>query len=227
MRPYIDAAKASSIGLLSTLDSSGSDYRVAVTEYKDFPIPPYGRFGDYPYRAILPFSTDEEVIQTALNGITVGGGGDLPESAYSGLIGTLLTDGINDWRQNSEKVLIVLTDAPPHSPEPFTGYVASDVIDLAYSIDPAIIYSIVVGSNPSTYNFFAELSQRTGGRVYRSESFVGLEDLFLNVINDVVNDVTDKSKSQSVPEPASIFSLLAFGAFSASSCKRNRKKQQN
>ncbi|MDI6710969.1 MAG: VWA domain-containing protein [Bacillota bacterium] len=162
----IDAVKASSSTIVSSLDESVQDYRVAVIDYKDFPTWPYGGSSDYTYRAVLPFSTNKTTIISALNSLSASGGADWKESVYSALTRAILTENLGSWRDGVEKIVILMGDAPPHAPEPFTGYTEDSVVATAESVDPAIIYSIVIGNDSETYESFSRLAQRTEGHVF-------------------------------------------------------------
>jgi uncharacterized repeat protein (TIGR01451 family) len=117
--------------ILPKLAGITPDYRVAVTNFKDHPSYPYGSWGDYPYRANLAFSTDDDAIKGAINSLYASGGADWPESVHSGLMGAIRGDGIGAWRENTKKVVILMGDAPPHDPEPFTGYTTDSVAEAA------------------------------------------------------------------------------------------------
>jgi hypothetical protein len=96
--------------------------------------------------------------------LTTEGGGDIPESLWSGLTRTIKTENLGGWRNGVKKGVIYLTDAPAHNPEPFTGYSTRSVIDGAMSVDPAVIYGIVpnyLSSDPQ----LVRLSQWTGGKL--------------------------------------------------------------
>ncbi|MCD6572052.1 MAG: DUF4815 domain-containing protein, partial [Thermoplasmata archaeon] len=62
----IDAVKASATEIVNEISNKVPDWRIAVVDFQDFPVYPYGCEpdymwpgypGDWPYRAILPFST--------------------------------------------------------------------------------------------------------------------------------------------------------------------------
>ncbi|MFC1615391.1 VWA domain-containing protein [Patescibacteria group bacterium] len=161
----IAAAKASAVDIVNTLESSGLiDYRAAVVDYRDFPIDPYGASGDYPYHAVLPFSSDSATIIGAINSLSLGNGLDWPESLYSALIRAMLCEGLGDWRNvpGIKKSVIVMTDAPPHDPEPFTGYTSADVILTAFLVDPAIVFPICIGYDSTTYSYLQVLAEGGG-----------------------------------------------------------------
>lgn len=127
MSGSISAIKSTATQAMSTLGANGADFRIAVTEFKDHPVSPYGSPGDFPYRANSPFSNQGAVITGGLNMLFASGGNDWPESQYSGIMGAINAQGIGPWRADAKKSIIVMTDAPPHNPEPFTGYTAASV----------------------------------------------------------------------------------------------------
>ncbi|HYK02843.1 MAG TPA: vWA domain-containing protein [Thermoanaerobaculia bacterium] len=131
MSSSITALKNSVLTALQILNLSGADFRIAVTEFKDHPVSPYGDATDFPYRADSPFSSQQAVIQAGLNMLVARGGNDWPESQYSGIMGAINAVGITPWRAGAQKSIIIMTDAPPHNPEPITNYTAASVIAAA------------------------------------------------------------------------------------------------
>jgi hypothetical protein len=107
---------------------------MAVTDFKDFPQSPFGDPADFPYRVVQEFTSDAEAVAAAIQTLGASGGNDWPESVYTGLLGAIR--GVEDcdgntlgaWRRNARKALILLGDAPPHDPEPFTGLALADVL---------------------------------------------------------------------------------------------------
>jgi hypothetical protein len=88
-------------------------------------------------------------------------------------------------------VIIVMGDAPPHIPEPWPGgYTLSEIISKSKEIDPVIAYSIVVGSDPTTYEAFSEISEGTGGKVYSSPTADDVVNAILEAIGDIEEPVT-------------------------------------
>lgn len=142
MSGSISAIKSTATSAMTTLGSNGADFRIAVTEFKDFPNYPYGGAGDFPYRPDSPFSNQPSVILGGLNMLVASGGGDWPESQLSGIMGCINAQGIGAWRNDAKKAIVVMTDAPPHNPEPYTGYTTASVAAAANA------GGIVVASNP-------------------------------------------------------------------------------
>ena len=58
-------------------------------------------------------TTSAATAQTAINAITVGGGGDIPEAVYSATYATLEGGIIGGWRNDpTSRMVIVMGDAP-------------------------------------------------------------------------------------------------------------------
>ncbi len=231
--------KNSALELVNQLFSDIPSARVAIADYRDFPNYPYGSSGDYPYQTLLPFSDDPTSIIGAINRLSVGRGGDEPESAYSALINTIQGVGTGEWREDAEKAVIIFTDAPPHDPEPFTGYTAQSVINAAQNpvtiqsfsstltevansaipsananlggnvnstTKPVSIYSVVLGGSSSAVDYFSQISQETGGKLYTSPDIV---KSFFDVLEDITEDLTEPDiEPQPVPEATPIWGLL-------------------
>ncbi len=122
--------------LLGLRTEFGAATRVGVADFKDFPIPPFGDPGDYPYRLIADLTDDAAVIQAAVNSPTAGGGADAPESGTEALYLAATGQGISfpggtvpphplSYRAGFPHVIVVVTSAPFHDgPE----YVAAGIL---------------------------------------------------------------------------------------------------
>jgi hypothetical protein len=154
MAPYIDGVKAAATSIVKSVLAK-SDARIAVVDYRDLysSCPQDG----YAARVDLPFSTSKSSILGKINALAIGNGCDTPESVYSGLMKAI---GL-DWRAGSKKAIILMGDAPPHDPEPVTGYTLSSVVAAAEAVDPANIYAVDIhgGGAPQ----FGDLATLTHG----------------------------------------------------------------
>lgn len=199
--------KASSTEIVNHIDSELPDYRIAVVDYRDFPVSPYGASGDYPYKVRLSFSTDKTSIINAIQSLSLGNGADWQESVYTALVKSFQTDGLTPWRSEANKAIILLGDAPPHDPEPFTGYTIDSVISAANSIfstssslsttivrpisqanenqSSVSIYGIAIGYDPSAYNYFKILSEKTGGKVFKAPTASDIVEKIIEVIGEI------------------------------------------
>ena len=180
MEDDIENAQMNMIDILAALSDKTSDYRVALVDYRDF-SDRTGRSWDYPARTRLSFTASDDEIVRAIGSLDLGHGGDDAETVYSGLMEAAALP----WRKNAGKVIIILGDAPPHDPEPVTGYtygsvvaalreggikVAEDIEDYYASEteEPEAGSSISVysiGTEPDEYAeaFFQAVSEDTGG----------------------------------------------------------------
>lgn len=192
----IDAVKSSSIELVDTLLTDIPTARIAVIDYKDIPQSPFGEPADYPFRVLTDFSTDRDAIVAAIQGLSAGGGADMPESVYSALMGALqgtqdhLGHSLGAWRDDAEKVILLLGDAPPHDPEPVTGYTLQSVRDAAVLVGVptsgmlkvenlasgeggtqgggVAIYTLQIGNDSTARTMFEALAGGTGGQAFHA-----------------------------------------------------------
>ena len=180
----IDEVKASASAIVDAIAANISGYRIAVVDYKDFPVSPYGDPGDYPFHDVLPFSTIKSTIIAAIQGLIVGGGADWEESVYSALMHSINSTSLGGWRGSDQaaKVIILMGDAPPHDPEPFTGYTLSSVVTAAENADPVIIYPVQIGG---TVEKFEELANQTGGKAFTAENAGEVVDAILDAIEEI------------------------------------------
>ncbi len=142
--------------LTQSIASTSSDYRFALVDYKDGP-----EQGD-PYRARvdLPFTTSAASFSTAAATLNASGGGDIPESVYSGVMTALNMP----WRAGVRKVVIAIGDAPGKDPEPGTGYTLDQVRARALAVDPAQVYTVATSSSSTTTSFLTALATATDGK---------------------------------------------------------------
>lgn len=134
--------------------------RVALYEYRDL------QDGYEPVQA-CDFSCTESELNQQLDNITVSGGGDNAESLLSGALTAM--NGLN-WREGATKSLVVLTDAPFHSPD-IDGVTIQQVANRSLEIDPVNIYII----GPSKYHAeYDQLTSLTNGGTFNSSSEIQL-----------------------------------------------------
>lgn len=204
----IDNVKSSSEDIVNTLDTAEYNYRVAVANYKDYPIYPYGNPTDYVYKLDLPFKNKDNKadIIGAINRLSASGGADWQESVYSALVNALSDNnkdiglsGNYGWRKGATKAIILMGDAPPHDPEPWIGgHKFDDVTYWSSKIDPVKVYSIVVGRDRTTYNKFSSISEATGGKVYESPTASEVVDSIIEAIEDIGGPTPNRKVSVNI-----------------------------
>jgi hypothetical protein len=112
----IAAVKLAATQIVENLDARGVDYRVAIMNYEDFPVSPFGSSscGDATFHDVLGFSNDRASLVSAIQSLTLRCGGDFPESVLSALMHAIDSTSLGTWRQNAKKA-IILNNAIPSS----------------------------------------------------------------------------------------------------------------
>jgi PKD repeat protein len=151
----IDSVKANIASLAEQLDEADPDFRVALVDYKD--AEPYS-YGD-PYQAQVDqtFTTNLSDFDSAVSALYASGGGDTPESVYTGMMTALNLP----WRTGAHKELVVIGDAGGHPVDPITGYTADDVVAKALALDPVAVNAIPATTEAD--ETFGPVAERTGG----------------------------------------------------------------
>lgn len=157
MGSAIVAVKANVKQLADRIAATSPSYRLALVEYKD-------DSDAFQSRLVVPFTTDLDVFGTGLDGLSADGGGDWPESVYSGVMTALN----QPWRDGVRKTVIVIGDAPAKDPEPVTQYTAADVVKRAFEVDPAQVYPVVAGGDSTTVAQLQALADGTNGKLFTS-----------------------------------------------------------
>ena len=215
MSDDIAAVKASAVSIINSIfDASRglANSRVAVVGFND------------PVRSSTLLSFTDQVdpedrkaaALSAINSISVGGGGDFPEYTYSGLRHAL--DGsAGAWREDaSSRKIVLFGDATAKDPE-----LASEVFALAADLNvdlpgaaasrgeievasitdgvsmmsylaerdasgavvPVQIFTVAIGSNPSTRAEYEDIAGRGGGAYFEAAGSSEIVEALLEVIN--------------------------------------------
>ena len=168
MASSIDSVKAQASSLINAAFADGkADARIGVVGFKD-------TTNGEPSSVILPF-TDQDSFEArksaaiaAINGITVGGGGDIPETALDGL--RVALDGhMGQWRAGAGILRVALfTDAPAKD-----GALAASVTSLAHSIGATITSSLSAKGTGGTVDTF---SLSFGSSAQEADGLFGSDD---------------------------------------------------
>lgn len=184
MNDDIDQAKSRAREIISQVASSGLDWRMGLVTYRDYPDGTNGELSDYQVRAELGFSSNPDEISAAINRIVVDGGANSSESVYSGLMMAMSYP----FRNGAQKVLVLMGDAPPHNPEPGTGYDQRTVLTTAFNLDPVNIYPILVDNNSTVRSSFASLADGSSGRLFYTSSAAEFVPVLLSTIETATGD---------------------------------------
>jgi Mg-chelatase subunit ChlD len=159
MSDDIDQVKKTAKAILAKIAAAFPDFRVAIVGYRDW--------GDTEIFRDIPFSSNAAEIQTSIDSLTSSGGGDTPEAVLEALLRAIRLP----WRDGCNKQIILMGDAPPHSPipqGPDKDKTADDVVKAAYEVDPAVINTILIANSPGSFSeeartAFADLATRSSG----------------------------------------------------------------
>jgi Mg-chelatase subunit ChlD len=110
MQGEIDAVKDAIISFANLIESDGVQVRVGLIEFRD-------RLIAEEHRILLfdgqPFTNDPGAFQRQVSALRASGGGDAPESSHD----ALLLAASQPFAEGAQKVLVLITDAPPHIPD--------------------------------------------------------------------------------------------------------------
>ena len=206
MEDDIDNAKKNMTNILTHLAAKTENYRVALIDYRDYPDRT-DRDDDYPAKMQLSFTNDTSAITDAINGLSLGFGGDNNETVYSGLMSAVNLP----WRSDAKKVIIVLGDAPPLDPEPYTDYTYNDILLAVFNSDINIdyknsdervigapdeslinVFSIGTDASDEAADFFKNISAGTGGSYAGVDDASKVGDAIIDSIEQI--EVVDKLK---------------------------------
>jgi hypothetical protein len=196
MGSVIASVRAQALLLINTLFADDNDARIGIIGFKDT------AHGE-PSSVILPFTDQDEVADrqaatiAALNSITVGGGGDTPETAFDGLK-LALNGSMGEWRSSAgTRQIILFTDAPVKD-----GALAAEVTALAQNMG-----ATVVGSSPTLA--FAGGSVDTFNLSFGSGASVAGRDSEGSDVDLSLFDPTDEPVTPDLtPTPVQIFTIF-------------------
>jgi uncharacterized repeat protein (TIGR02543 family) len=106
MSGSIEQAQADSKTLVTDVQSKYPGALFAVVQFKDY-------VDDPEYQLLQPMTADPNQVNAAIDTMSAGGGGDLPE-AYNLVFQRSVTDSATGWRTDSRKLVVVIGDAEPH-----------------------------------------------------------------------------------------------------------------
>lgn len=170
MGSSINSAKAAASSLISEVQERTSSARFAVIDYRDFPERT-GASYDYPAFLDQDFTADGALADQAVQGLTLGYGGDGPETMFSALH---MAYGLS-WRPGAKKMTIILADAPPLSPEPISGLTRDQLIEESLAIDPVEAHVVDVGAAAS--GDLTEIAEQTNGGIHPGSPSTAAEEI--------------------------------------------------
>ena len=110
MQDEIDGVRDGIVRFVQRLKDDKLDVRVAYVAFRDRFLQ-WDKLPEEP--EVSQFTDDPEKFKNAISNLTASGGGDLPESSLD----ALATASQQHFRDNSTRVLMLITDAEPHIPD--------------------------------------------------------------------------------------------------------------
>jgi len=107
MQPTIDALAVALGEMVDILDGISPKMRLGIVHYKD-----EGELGDAGAKVVQPLNKNIKAARKKLEKLRAFGGGDLPEAVLGGL--DLALHRKMKWKDDANKLVIVIGDAPPH-----------------------------------------------------------------------------------------------------------------
>jgi PKD repeat protein/lysophospholipase L1-like esterase len=180
MEDEIAQVRADLSDIVAQLAAATDSYRVAVVSYRDFPART-GDSIDYPSRVDQTFTEDLASIQDAIDALTAEGGGDDPETVFSGIQAALELP----WRPGVTKIALVIGDAPALSPEPLSNLTAAQIVANSIAIDPVQVIGVDV-ANLNSNGALGEIAAGTGGSIVPGAS----------ELTTVISEILDRAAQQ-------------------------------
>jgi FHA domain/von Willebrand factor type A domain len=119
MQPYIDTVKQNVIQFAQDLSANNRDYRLGLVTFEDYVVSKYPDCG-CAYRNT--FTSDVHQFTDWIGTLHAGGGGDIPEDQLD----ALAYAASFPFRPNAEGIIIIVTDAPPHTKGDNSRYTQHD-----------------------------------------------------------------------------------------------------
>jgi hypothetical protein len=203
MEDDIASVKAAASDIVNAIAAKNDDYRVAIVAYRDWDDSMgYPMFEDY------AFSGDRSAVIANINRLSVGGGDDTPEAVFEALMRAIDSQAVGGWRNNVNKQIILMGDAPPHNPSR-QGFTPAIVAKAAEDADPVVIQAVVVGNDgyydAEAVEAFRELAELTRGDFFEADDASKVPQ----VLEETIEVIQPPSSSSALLSRAS---LLLIGA---------------
>lgn len=212
MGSSIESMKKNTISVLKKLESQSSDMRLALVTFKDLE-------SDKNPITVMPFQKEIAGVLDAIGKLVPEGGGNTPEDQLAGI-----KAGLNLWVEEGvtsripTKIVIVVTDAEAKDPDS-QGNTSKSIAKLAFEVDPAHIYPIIVGTSELARKTGQELADLTGGKMLESATGEDVADKMVGAIETGVSEHGGESvapasnKGRMFLYAGGALVLLGIGAF--------------
>lgn len=194
----INTMRGLASSFVAGLPASGISYQLGLTSYRDYDLAcgdyEYcGSPGDWPYE-VYGLTTNDAEWQGWLDGLVAGGGADGPESVLAAMIHTATDMG---WRDEAQKVAILMCDAPPHDDGHCCNAMDETYADMIAALTAAEVKVYVVFEDYDSWDptWAINLASATGGKFYDINS-APLEEILADITEDVACTITLESEAE-------------------------------
>lgn len=154
MQGEIDAIKETITNFADTIQSDGVRARVGLIAFWDRL---YGQEARVLTFAGEPFTRDPAAFRREVSSLKAAGGGDLPESSLDGLMLALR----QPFNTGENKVIVLVTDAPPHIPDKETKSI-SEVVRAIRQVGIQQLYLVIRTQDPDSQVYLKLLEGARG-----------------------------------------------------------------
>ncbi|MGB3205336.1 MAG: VWA domain-containing protein [Crinalium sp.] len=157
MQGEIDAIRDAITAFADTIESDGVRVRVGLVEFRD-------RLINEEHRVLTfsgePFTNNSAAFRKEIAALIATGGGDEPESSLDAIMLALR----QPFNPDSNKVIVLVTDAPPHIPDKETKNI-EQVIAKIHSVGVQQLY-LVIPTQDSNSQVYLKLLEGTRGLAF-------------------------------------------------------------
>lgn len=155
MKGELDAIRDAFISFAESIQADGVRARVGLVEFRD-------RLIEEEHRALLfdgePFTTDPESFRREVSTLRASGGGDEPESSLDAILLALR----QPFAPGANKVLVLVTDAPPHVPD-LEAQSVEEVAEAVRAAGVQQLYLVIRTRDPQN-QIYLKLFEASGAR---------------------------------------------------------------
>lgn len=165
MGPVIDTVKSGIRGVVDILQEAiGLDFRLALVTFQDLVRWRCGFYREWGESVCGKAAIN--LLQSSLNNLDVGGGGDLPEWSARALKFTV-EGGVGAWRDSAARVAFLVTDALN---KPESGVTVSEAAQAAADAGVQVIYAAAPPREPGMIEEGRIYAEATGGTFVETDS---------------------------------------------------------
>lgn len=184
MHDQINQVRASASDIVASIRAQIPDSRLALVTVADYPG--LLNLTDYPWRLDQDFTSDERIVQSALDAIELANGGDDNETYLRALDETTRLG----WRGDARRLILFFGDSNPHDPDPGADGRLGTADDLSMDtvlkgLSSSNVSVLSIYTNSLVAEFYQVLAAQTKGQAFQIES--------ANQIPSVVQELVGRS----------------------------------